>query len=295
MRGLSPDRNTLFDGKACCDGVLQQLGHDDGERRRHLGRDVAELTVDPHGERVAVLVGLLHHPHEGVDDLVEGHLVARLAGEDLVHDGDRPDPALCLGQGYSAFGGIDAASLQAQQRGDRLEVVLHPMMDFPDRGVLCEKETVPPAHVGHVPDEDKAAGHLASGQEGDGPQQQGGVGTSLDLLHDGQAFREGLPDGGGVEPEGRERRSVDGTDDADAVEGAHRVRRREGDPAQPVDDEDAVTDAWGVLNGQLVVGEGKQPVVHHDRETLEQGEVDALERASPPLHGRRPYPAHHPE
>ena len=41
---------------------------------------------------------VLGHPHQRAHDLVEGNLVARLARQDLVDEGDRPHPPLGLAQ-----------------------------------------------------------------------------------------------------------------------------------------------------------------------------------------------------
>ncbi len=87
-----------------------------------------------------------------------GHLLARIARQHLVHDGDRPDPALGLPQGLLRFTWFETARLQPQERRDGLKVVLHPVVNLADRRVLREKKSVETAQVRHVPHEDHPAG-----------------------------------------------------------------------------------------------------------------------------------------
>ena len=56
-----------------------------------------------------------------------------------------------------AAGVLDPAGLQAQQGGDRLQVVLHPVVDLPDRGVLGDQRAVAAAHLGDVADQHQRA------------------------------------------------------------------------------------------------------------------------------------------
>ena len=83
------------------DGVGQQLGQRDGQRRREIGGEDAQFAVHHDLDRVQRQHGVFHQQHERADDLVEDHLLARLAREHLVHDGDGANAALGLVQGGS--------------------------------------------------------------------------------------------------------------------------------------------------------------------------------------------------
>ena len=54
------------------------------------------------------------------------------------------------------LGRLEAAALEPQQRRDRLQVVLHPVVDLADRGVLGEQQAVPPAQLGDVAEQHHA-------------------------------------------------------------------------------------------------------------------------------------------
>ena len=81
------------------DGVLQQLGEHDGQRGGHAGRQLAAVALDPEAHRpLRRLQRVLGQAQQGPDDLDEGHVVAGLPGQRLVHDGDGADAADRLGQ-----------------------------------------------------------------------------------------------------------------------------------------------------------------------------------------------------
>ena len=91
-----------------------------------------------------------HHPQQPVrhpielDDLVEG------LGERLVHDRDGGDPGHRVGQRDLRLGRVDPPGLHPQQRGHGLQVVLHPVVDLPDGGVLGDQLALLAAQVAHV-------------------------------------------------------------------------------------------------------------------------------------------------
>ena len=78
-----------------------------------------------------------------------------------MHQRDRVDPPHALGQRPARLRDRRAAGLQAQQRGDGLQVVLDPVVDLPDRRVLAEQREVAAAQVGDVADEHQRAGRGA--------------------------------------------------------------------------------------------------------------------------------------
>src|SRR5207344_3567306 len=86
----------------------------------------------------------------------------------LVHDGDRPDTANSLLECRACGRLAEAPGLQPQQGGDGLQVVLDTMMDLPDRRVLRQQLTLPPAQLRHVVGEDEGAGAIAFRSQRDG-------------------------------------------------------------------------------------------------------------------------------
>ena len=66
--------------------------------------------------------------------------------------------------------GVHPAGLQAQQGGHRLEVVLHPVVDLPDGGVLGDQLALAAAQLGDVPEQHQRADAGALGLQRDGPQ-----------------------------------------------------------------------------------------------------------------------------
>ena len=83
-----------------------------------------------------------------------------------------------------ASGEREPAALQAQQRRDRLQVVLHPVVDLADRGVLGQQQPVPAPQLGHVAGEHDRAGHRAVVDQRDAADEHGHVGLPLELLGD---------------------------------------------------------------------------------------------------------------
>jgi len=116
-------------------------------------------------------------------------------GQDLVHQRDRPDTALGLVQRLSARLRRHPPGLQAQERGDRLEVVLHPVVDLADGGVLGQQKPVQASHVGDVAEQDHGAGDRPVGHERDAVHEHHDVGSALDLLDDRPGRGEGPLDG----------------------------------------------------------------------------------------------------
>ena len=108
-----------------------------------------------------------------VEDLVEVHVLREALGEGVVHDGDRPDATHRLRQRVARLVGVGAARLDAQQRRDRLQVVLHAMVDLADRRVLGDELLLLVAQLGDVAAEHDRADALAAMPDGDRPQRHG--------------------------------------------------------------------------------------------------------------------------
>ena len=150
----SPDRR-----EGVLDGVLQQLGQDDGQGRGDVGGHLAHVAGHLDPDAVPRHHRVLGHPHQRPHDLVEGDLVAGLARQDLVDERDRPDPTLGLAQRFLALAGLEASGLEPEQRRDRLQVVLHPVVHLADGRVLRQQQAVEAAEVGDVAQQHHGAGH----------------------------------------------------------------------------------------------------------------------------------------
>ena len=157
---------------AVLDGVLEQLGEHHRDRGRGLRAQHAEgaLPADPRPAAERAHVG--DHAAEPVGDVVEGDALLDRLAERLVHDRDRADPAYRLLERGLRVGAVHPAGLQPQQRGHGLEVVLHPVVDLADGGVLGDQLAVAAAQVGDVADQDQRADQLALRPQRDGPHDQ---------------------------------------------------------------------------------------------------------------------------
>ena len=79
------------------DRVLHELVEHHRERGGEIAGQHAGVALDRQAQvAVGAGDGLGDHPHERLHDVVEAHLVARLARQRLVHDRDRADPPLRL-------------------------------------------------------------------------------------------------------------------------------------------------------------------------------------------------------
>ena len=91
------------------------------------------------------------------------------------------------GDGRLRLGVRQPAGLQAQQRRDRLQVVLHPVVDLADRGVLAQQQPVALAQLGDVahqqqPAADRRLRRRRRRQDRHAPAQQRDVVALLELL-----------------------------------------------------------------------------------------------------------------
>ena len=104
---------------------------------------------------------------EPVGDLVEGDVLLGRLAQRLVHDRDGAHPADGLLERRLGVRRVDPAGLQPQQRGHGLQVVLHPVVDLADGGVLGDQLAVAAAQVGHVAQQhqrpEPLAGRCAAG------------------------------------------------------------------------------------------------------------------------------------
>ena len=133
-RRLVPGREAVLDR------VEQQLVEDHHQRGGDLGRQHAEAALPPHAApSISVAATSVAARGDPVDDAVElDRLVADIDSvscTSAIEATRRTDSSSAA----RASGAVDPAGLQPQQRGDRLQVVLHPVVDLPDGGVLGDQ------------------------------------------------------------------------------------------------------------------------------------------------------------
>ena len=274
--------------------VLQQLADDDGERRRHFGVQLAGVAFDAELDVPASDDRLLGHPHEVAHDLAERDLLTRIARQHFVHAGDRPDASLGFAQrDLAVVLRRQPPRLQPQQRRNRLQVVLHAVVDLADRRVLRKQQPVAPTNVGDVAQQYQAAGDLAAMQQRQAAQQDGDVGRRLDFFHHGATGEERTAHRGLLDADLVEARAGDVGVDAHAVQRVDRVRRRVFDAAGRVENHGAVADAGRVLADVVVAGERELAAHDHAGEAFERLAVHALERARATGRAERRLACHH--
>ena len=146
-------------------------------------RPPSPLQLEVH-RAIRRLQALLGEAQQRPHDLDERDVVAGLARQRLVDQRDGADAAHRLRDRRLGLRVLQPTGLQAQQRRDRLQVVLHPVVDLADRGVLADQQAVALAQVGDVAHQQHAAGDLAVGEDRQAAAQQRDVGRRLELLDD---------------------------------------------------------------------------------------------------------------
>ena len=91
-----------------------------------------------------------HEVHDDARDLGEVDSLLVRAGKQIMHDRHGADTLGCLGECSARLGRVAATRLDAQQRGDRLQVVLHAMVDLADRRVLDLDLALAPPRLGEI-------------------------------------------------------------------------------------------------------------------------------------------------
>ena len=162
------------------DGVEQQLVEDHHQRGGDLRRQHAEAAPPSHADAHLGRRDLRRRAGHPVDDAVELDRLVAGHGERLVHQGDGRDPPDRLLQRDPGLRHGHPAGLQPQQRGDGLEVVLHPVVDLPDGGVLGDQGSVPATDLGDVPHEHQRADRHAGGHQRQCPGEHRGT-AGVDL------------------------------------------------------------------------------------------------------------------
>ena len=208
-----------------------------------------------------------------------------------MHDRDRVDPALRLAEGLPGRGLArrQPAGLQPEQGRDRLQVVLHPVVDLPDGGFLADQLALPAPQLGHVPAEHQRGRPLAVGRERDDPQPHGGP-PGLDLGHPGHRAaddrRQCLVDRVGTPGQAGGDRAQLGPDQVGGQPQPPVRRHRIGagerhDPAL-VQPDQPVTDARGQGHLWRAVGHREAALGDHHGEVVGGAQVGELQPARRP-------------
>ncbi len=168
-----------------------------------------------------------------------------------------------------ASGELQPTALEPQQRRDRLQVVLHAVVDLADRRVLRQQQPVAAAEVADVAQRARAR------RPGRRRPSSGSTRTSTDTSSCSISSATGrceLHRAAGrrvVEADVGESLRLRVRVDAHAVQRAHCVRARELHPRLGVDHDHAVADARGALHLDLVDVERERAVGDHAREAVE--------------------------
>ena len=117
----------------------------------------------------------------------------------VVNGGDGSHAPLGLGQGLAGLLVRGATCLHPQQRRDGLQVVLDPVVNLADGGVLVEQDLLAPAHLGDVTDQESRPGAAPVQCQRDGAQREEHA-SDLDLGEPGlpphEDHGQSLIDGG---------------------------------------------------------------------------------------------------
>ena len=175
-----------------------------------------------------------------------------------MHHGDGLDTALRLGKLLLDLLRFRFAGLQPEQRGNRLKVVLDPVMDFRNRGVLGLQLNIPATQFSHIPAQDDGTDTPIGVIQRHRSHRHGGtvrfelrIRCRLAAEHERQAFRERVVGVQQLCADLAEILALHGGQRSQSAEAAHRVRR--GVPHDAVDRED----------DEPVGDAGVVPLVHH--------------------------------
>ena len=108
------------------------------------------------------------HP---VEHDVEIDILIQSLGQGVVHDRNRAHPTHGLVERFPGLVAVRSPALDAQQRGNRLQVVLHPVVDLADGGILRDQFAFLMPHLGDVTAQHDGADALAPVADRDGAQR----------------------------------------------------------------------------------------------------------------------------
>ena len=240
------------------DGVGDQFVEDGRQRLGLVGGDGPEVAGRDDLDAVVSGGDRPRHAHDRACNLVEVDGLVDVLGQGGVDGRDGLDAALGLGESHLDGILAGATRLQAQERGDGLQVVLDAVVDFADRRVLRHEFLLVAMHLGHVAQQDDCAQSLAPVDQGQGAQGNGG-GARGDFdapggpAHDDDGHRfidEGpIPDHVGDFL--GEHLALDVVSDAEASQAGHGVGGGLLDAPVRVEQERAVEDARNAVGGHL--------------------------------------------
>ena len=215
-----------------------------------------------------------------------------------MHECDGANAAHTLGDGSLCFFRVQTATLQPQQRRDGLQVVLHPVVNLANGGVLRQQQLVALAHLGDIAHQQQAAGDgavlpLPRSQHRHATHQQNHVGGLLELLDHGQLRFVRQAHRAVVEAQlGQSHADCVGAN-ADPVQRRHCVGRRVADTRFLIERHHTVTHAWGRAAVSHRTLEGKRPFGDHRCKPLEQTDVCALQLAGLTARPAGPFTRQH--
>ena len=166
------------------DGVVHELGEREGQRGGRLGAELADVAAHGGGDvRPLADQAAAHQIDHGTRRGGEVHALVGGAGEQLVDDGHGHHALGGFGQRAPYLFVLAAARLDAQQRGDGLQVVLDAVMDLADGRLFDAQLELAVARLGEVLDE-----HQRAGLQRDGAVAQHAVGhLGVDTRRPGRA------------------------------------------------------------------------------------------------------------
>ena len=251
-------------------GVLHQFRQHHRQRRGHQGVQQPEATDPSWHHGLSGGGDLRGHLYDPVGDVVEIHHLIRGVRQHLVHDGDGADTPHGLVQRRSCLVVVQSPGLKTQQRRHRLEIVLHPVVDLPDRGVLGHEFALAAPQLRDVPDHHQSTDPCPVDGQRDRTELHGDTARlDLGLLRCpptrgvGQIFVPGLPRSGQFQRDAIQPGPDQVGREAQATVGRQRVRARVDHLPVPVQSQQSVTHSRGTDHDRPLIAEGKTPFSDH--------------------------------
>ena len=129
------------------DGVLHKLGNRHGQRGGDIRAECAALTVtlDLHPIRPERRGQITHESDDPVHHISECDVPRATGGQEIVDNGDGSDPHFRFGEHILRLIPRRSTALQTQKCRNRLQIVLHAMVDFLDRGIFAQQLAITPS------------------------------------------------------------------------------------------------------------------------------------------------------
>ena len=277
------------------DSVLHEFDEDDGQRRGHLSRELTGVTLETDVD-LAVGQGQAvgDHPDDRPAHLSELDSLPGVARQRLVHQGDGRDTALGLLESGPRLGAAQPACLQAEQAGNRLQVVLDPVVDLLDDGLLAGEHPLPVAKLGDVAHEQHAPDDIPvrAAEERHGALQHDGA-ADLDLRLQWRAHVQGGPGQRRFDADVGEALAHDVGHHAEAAVGGDGVGARVEHPALRVEAQESVAHPGRQLRIEGLSLEGEIAFLDHAGQRQGARQVGLLELSRPAVAKRDALHGHH--